>query len=193
MSLGARIVEAIIAELREKLGDRLEDALSTTPEEAPEVKRSIGDTSLTKLKNVTIKEKLGPLESGSRYNIKNKYGMLGKYQLSKEALQDLAYLGGIGNWLGKDGINSEIDFLTDATIQEKAMDEWLNLLNKRLERAGLFNYIGKEKDGVKITHEGLISAAHFAGINGLREWLRGDRDITDANNTTPLRYIKLFV
>jgi hypothetical protein len=140
-----------------------------------------------------IKLHLGQMESANDYKARNPYGMIGKYQLSPPALQDIGLLDSGRNWTGFMGINSEEEFLNSPKAQEEAMDKWLRLLDTRISRAGLYNYVGKEiSGGLKITQEGVVAAAHFAGVVGLKEWFEGKRVVEDANGSTPLIYLSMF-
>ena len=63
---------------------------------------------------------LGARESGGKYNVINKYGYAGKYQMGEMALTDAGYYtkpskkynnDWSGKFIGKDGVNSIQDFL----------------------------------------------------------------------------------
>lgn len=111
-----------------------------------------------------FKEDLGARESGGRYGIKNSYGYLGKYQFGKSAPIDLGYRTQNGGWTGKDGVNSESDFLNNPQAQENAMNQWSDQMNREIESAGLTKYIGQNIGGCTVTRSGLMAGRHLKGI-----------------------------
>jgi hypothetical protein len=119
--------------------------------------------------------------------------MLGKYQFSPPALQDIGFINARRNWTGLMGVRSDEDFLSSPEAQEVAIDRWLRLLDQRISAKGLYDYIGKKIDAdCTVTQEGIVAAAHFAGVRGLKEWFEGKRVIEDANGVTPLTYLRAF-
>lgn len=111
---------------------------------------------------------LGERESGGNYSIENTIGYLGKYQWGEAMLSDLGYYTEKpntidydndyeGKWTGKDGIYNKEDFLSNPSVQEKAIREEMELLNKRMEYYGYDKYIGKNINGIKITRSGILA------------------------------------
>ena len=79
------------------------------------------------------------------YDIENRFGFIGKYQFGEAALFDLGYYGldssdsnlfkndWVGNWSGKDGINSKQDYLSNGAVQEIMVRDWHVLLWNRIQ------------------------------------------------------------
>ena len=70
-------------------------------------------------------------ESSNNYNAYNSQGggigAIGKYQMRKPILQDLGYIDKKGAFTGKDGINSVDDFYKNHKVQEKSIQEMMNI------------------------------------------------------------------
>jgi len=137
---------------------------------------------------------LGGRESSGNYGAKNKYGYLGKYQFGKTALQDLGYRDKNGNWTGKNGVNSEADFLKAPEVQENAMKEFTQLQWKRLKGLGADKYIGQTVGGIKITKSGLVAAAHLGGPGNVVKFLKtgGQNVFRDGNGVPVTQYMAKF-
>lgn len=142
-----------------------------------------------------FKEDLGTRESSGNYQAVNQYGFLGKYQFGNLALIDIGYKTREGNWTGKNGINSQEDFLNSPQVQESAMEEWSQILNRDVELAGLERFIGQQiGDDCVVTRSGMLAGRHLLGIGnanrpGLRAYLEsnGEIDPMDGNPGDPHR------
>lgn len=136
-----------------------------------------------------FKEALGARESSGNYQAVNRLGYLGKYQFGSMALIDIGYKTRDGNWTGKNGINSQEDFLNSPQVQESAMEEWAVILNRDVELAGLERFIGQQiGDDCVVTRSGMLAGRHLLGIGnsnrpGLRAYLEsnGAIDPMDGN------------
>lgn len=142
---------------------------------------------------------VGTRESNNSYDAVNTLGFSGKYQFGKLALEDGGYikpgasrlgtnaqvLGNPDNWTGKDGINSQQDWLDSPDVQEKAMIEYTNRNRRTLER---INGI-REGDDLS-TRAGMIAGAHLLGAGGIRNWREG-RGGRDAYGTTGEEYFRI--
>jgi len=146
---------------------------------------------------------LGYRESSGRYNIENRYGYLGKYQMGEMALKDAGYYKGdstprindwIGEWTGKDGVWSKEDFLNNPQAQENAIREFHKKVWKYIKALGLDKYVGKTVAGIKITESGLIGGAHLVGVLNLKRFLHSNGQIIpkDGNGTPITHYIELL-
>jgi LysM repeat protein len=158
-------------------------------------------------------------EGGGNYKVVNKYGYVGKYQFGESALSDLGYYVSDGSspwikmpngheifryqwkgtWTGKDGINSLEDFRNFPDEQDVAALAWVRLLCSRARKAGADKYEGKVFSGIKITHSGIVGAAHLKGFGtekhpGVMQFLAssGKQDPEDANGTSVSDYIEKF-
>jgi len=146
---------------------------------------------------------LGYRESSGRYNIENRLGYLGKYQMGEAALKDAGYYKGdrtprvndwIGEWTGKDGVWSKEDFLNNPTAQENAIKEYHKKVWKYIVALGLDKYIGKKIGGVLITESGLLGGAHLVGVMNLKRFLNSNGQIIpkDGNDVPITHYIDLL-
>lgn len=146
-----------------------------------------------------FKEDLGVRESSGDYGVVNDAGYMGKYQFGQAALTDLGYMTAGGGWTGKDGINSQQDFLNSPQVQESAMDQWTVQMNREIQAYGLEQYIGQNIGGCTVTRSGLMAGRHLVGIgnsdrHGLRHWLEsgGTDNPVDGNGTQVSRYVCQF-
>jgi hypothetical protein len=158
-------------------------------------------------------------EGGGNYKVINKFGYVGKYQFGESALVDLGYYVSDGSspwvkmpdrhevfryqwkgrWTGKDGMNSLEDFRNSPDEQDVAAVAWVRLLCSRAHKAGAEKYEGKVISGIKITHSGIVGAAHLKGFGtekhpGVMQFLAssGKQDPEDANGTSVSEYICKF-
>ena len=125
-------------------------------------------------------EDLGMRESSGNYKAVNQYGYLGKYQFGRRTL----------NALGYQNISNR-EFLSDASIQEQAMDDLL-VHNKKILRRQIKKYSGKVVNGIYITESGILAAAHLAGPGNVRKFFRKGYEFKDGNGTKMTSYMKKF-
>lgn len=164
-------------------------------------------------------DKLGVKESSSipdgaqNYDAENPFGFIGKYQFGEAALFDLGYYGldgsdsnlfknnWIGNWSGKNGINSKQDYFNNGSVQEIIINDWHNILWGRIEFLGLEKYEGQILNGNLITFSGMLAASHLIGAgstssetSGLKGYLLSGAVFSpaDGNGTTANEYMTLF-
>lgn len=131
--------------------------------------------------NEIFLDSLGKQESGNRYDIVNKYGMLGKYQFSFTTLKGLGFK------------STRNKFLNTPFIQEVAMIKLLQE-NKRLLSKQIDQYTGKYINGILVTESGLLAAAHLAGAGSVKKWLRTNGEVTriDGFGTSIEKYLYKF-
>lgn len=139
----------------------------------------------------TAFEILGQRESSNNYEAVNRLGYLGKYQFGDLALQDLGFKDKDGNWIGKDGITSPEEFLKSPEIQDKAIEDYFKIQEGYLKAKGALEFIGAELDGIPVTEEGLLMAAHLVGAGAVSKMLKSGEIPEDANGTTATDYMKL--
>ncbi len=147
---------------------------------------------------------LGARESGKRYNILNKYGYAGKYQMGEAALIDSGYYKkGIskplnndwsGCFTGKDGVKSIQDFLNNPQAQENAQIIFKRRQWGYLKAVGADKYVGKVINGYMITPSGLLAGAHLKGAGSVIKYLKSNGKLCekDAFGTSVESYIKKF-
>lgn len=149
-----------------------------------------------------FREALGFRESSSNYQAENRIGYIGKYQLGEAMMHDLGYykpkfdgtykLDWIGEWTGKQGINSKEDFLNNPGVQESAFEEEMEKLNDRIKKFGLEKYINTIYNGKYITRSGMLAAAHLKGVGGLKKFFETGKDSTDGFGTQISSYLINF-
>ena len=137
-----------------------------------------------------VKKWLGHKESTNNYQEENSSGFIGKYQFGYSALIDIGFvkksarnnddLNDNKHWNivgGKQG------FLNNPTLQEQAMDMWLEKL---------YGYLNKSIPGfskLDVSEQaGLLGAAHLAGADGAAKWYKTGKNPSDAFGTKPSDY-----
>ena len=154
------------------------------------------DTSVDNGRKVVLDDdfynQLAMDESSNNYNAYNSQGggigAIGKYQMRKPILQDLGYVDKKGAFTGKDGINSVDDFYKNYKVQEKSIQEMMNINYGYIKKLKLLNYVGVDVSGIvknknsknrekmnvnfEITLRGLLAAAHREGVGILKNYLK---------------------
>jgi hypothetical protein len=115
--------------------------------------------------------------------ITNSLGYFGLYQFGKLALKD---------------VNMSLADMQDVSNQHKAMLKLTELNEKRLSPV-IDKFVGTVKDGVTITKNGILAAAHLLGASTVKDWFNNTTNTNlaksgfkDANGTHILQYLKLF-
>ncbi len=129
---------------------------------------------------IGFKEALAYNESRGFYNIKNKFGYLGKYQFGRITLKQF-------------NIKDTKAFLKNPALQEEIFEE-LCKLNKWILRKEIEKYSGQEINGIEITESGILAAAHLVGAKSVKRYLKSDGKIkiNDGFGTTIYSYLKKF-
>jgi len=129
--------------------------------------------------------KLGKLESNNNWQIYNKYGYMGEWQLG--ALRTLGY----HDITFKEFKKNPNIFPPD--LQKEAVIKLMDFNEKRIDKY-FSDYIGKSINGVEITKEGLLAAAHLGGLGSVRKYLYSNGKVNkrDAYKTSIEDYIKHF-
>ncbi len=100
---------------------------------------------------------------------------LGRYQLTPVSLRAAGMMDQTGNWTGKYSVHSRAEFLADPEVQEKALTDYLDDLERQLRANGAFAHIGETIDGLKarfpVTRAGIIAAAHREGARATADYL----------------------
>jgi hypothetical protein len=142
------------------------------------------------------------LESGGilePYHAINRYGYMGKYQFSKKTLRGLVRTGYLK------ATNKELrNFMRDPELQERAMVALVKNNKKTLLNYGLYRYIGREVNGVKVTMSGMLASAHLLGPYAVSHYLKNGGSLKtvklrgvvirkyDGNGTSLEDYMKHF-
>jgi hypothetical protein len=144
----------------------------------PKLEAEVG---INKIKNTNaFLNDMGLRESSNRYEVVNQYGYLGKYQFSRQTLNDIGF---------KHVSNRE--FLASPQIQEEAMHILLEQ-NKYTLRHQIKKYDSKIVKGVLVTESGILAAAHLAGAGNVKEWFKNGKEFKDGNGTKLTTYLKTF-
>lgn len=138
------------------------------------------------LQSMTVKQfkdKLAEIETGGYakpYQTVNRYGYLGKYQISKEFLAKYA------------GVDKRV-YLSSPWLQEKTMNRLCRHYLSEIIRIRLNKYVGKEINGITVTLEGLMAGYHQHPV-ALVKWLRSDgkTDLTDGNKCPVSKFVETF-
>lgn len=127
-----------------------------------------------------FKEAMGFKESRGNYFAVNSFGYLGKYQFGASALRAV-------------GVYNTRSFLRKPEIQEKAFIAYLER-NKWVLREEIEAFSGKTLRGIQITESGILAAAHLAGPQNVKRYLRslGNHNASDANGASIRYYMKKF-
>ena len=163
-------------------------------DDAPNPPGGIGP--LTQIHVKGIMTQLGYSESTFQYTRVNQLGYAGKYQFGASALVDTLYIKLAatnvykGNramnyptsWTGRNGVNSQSDWLNNKQAQESAMYE---LLTKSY---GFLSANGGIKNGDDLcTVAGMLCVSHLLGPTGSINW-RKTAQGADANGTSGIVY-----
>lgn len=138
---------------------------------------------------------LGFRESSDRYDVENRYGYLGRYQMGKLALQEAGFLDSDGNWTSlanSYGIYSESDFLQSPDGQDAAIRACHRKLCEYIRYYGLDEYVGTRYFGVKVTESGLLAACHLVGAPSLKRALQKNEMVYDGNRVPASEYMELL-
>lgn len=129
---------------------------------------------------IGFKQAVAIKESQGLYKLINPYGYMGKYQFGRSALRSL-------------GITNTKDFLNNPRLQERAFKALLSK-NKWELREEIRVFDGKVIKGIKITESGLLAAAHLAGAQSVKNFLRsnGRKGFRDGFGTSLKSYIRKF-
>ena len=119
-----------------------------------------------------FREAVGQRESGGRYDARNQYGYLGKYQFGVARLADLG-LADSGHFLQP---LTEHDFLASGGLQDLAFRV----------------HVVKLREDIRKFESGLVGMAHLGGIGNVHKLLTTGEVFKDGNGTPITEYFKLF-
>lgn len=127
-------------------------------------------------------DKIAEIETpGGGYQTVNRYGMMGRYQFSPSTVKVLGYS------------ISKSEFLRNKEIQDSVMVTYMRENEKTLQQL-INRYNGRTVKGIKITRASILAGAHFAGSNGVVQFLTNNSNTgtIDANGTTLRKYMSYF-
>ncbi len=127
-----------------------------------------------------LMDAVGQRESSNRYDVVNRFGYQGRYQIGKMVMKDL-------------GIKGGKTFLQDHTLQDNAFKALLSINKYRL-RNFITKYENRYINGIKITESGMLMASHLVGSKHVKRYLRsgGKKIKKDGNGVSLEHYIELF-
>ncbi len=122
---------------------------------------------------------LGEIESGNNYSKVNSegggFGALGKYQIRRDGFRDMGYIDQNNQWIGKNNIYSNQDYLNNNQAQEKALDDFMQEKYKQLKNNGSYQYLNYHIKGIvddfDVTDTGLLAASHREGAGAVHNYL----------------------
>lgn len=159
------------------------------------------------VKYISIKEMLkinSKIESRGKYNIANKYGYIGKYQIGKLALLDINY---DTSWIQKvqesiysvkDSTSGYTNYYFDLSLfppskQEEAIIKLIKRNEKVYLKKTIEKYVGKTIDDVKITKAGILSASFLGSFNVITFLdTNGENNPTDGFGHTVRDRLEMF-
>lgn len=111
-------------------------------------------------------------------------GVFGQYRIPKSVLKAFGYIDHKGNWTGKGGLRSELDFNLSLHAQKEIAKEYAECVDAHLKMASMYDkYVGTFWGKTLITEEGLLQAAYLLGADRLYWGLQNE------NNAGILEYI----
>jgi len=136
-------------------------------------------------------------ESSGRWDISNKHGYMGLFQIGKRALKDIAKrtndpeLKDIHKKVTIDKFNESPDIFP-VDLQTKAFKQLLK--NNQHYLRNYYDYIDTTINGIHITEAGLLAGAHLVGNGGVKKFLRsnGEKDPVDGNGIHVSEYLAKF-
>ena len=138
---------------------------------------------------------LGFRESSNRYDIVNRFGYMGRYQMGELALQEAGMMDADGAWTAlanSYGIYSREDFLDSPEVQDMAVRAYHKKTWAYIEWMELDAYVGSTYCGVTVTESGLLAACHLVGVGGVKRGLQNGQHVYDANRVSAAEYMELF-
>ena len=143
---------------------------------------------LSASKDMDFKNTMRKSESSDNYMVVNKEGYMGAFQFGDARLQDY-------KTANKEEFTNQ-EFLNNKDLQEKVFDWHVGDIVKYIQDNNLDEAIGKKVNGVVITLNGLVAAAHLGGKFGMRQYVESGFDKKfnkeDSNGTSLFDYIQRF-
>jgi len=138
-----------------------------------------------------FKNDLGKRESGNNYLIKNTLGYLGRWQFGMARLCDYGIVEKVeGKYKWMNGYSEEI-FLNNPCLQDKVFKWHVENLKSYIEK-NLYDYLGKNINGIYIDVSGLVAGSHLGGIGNVKKFLQAGENKVDAYGTSIGSYIQNF-
>lgn len=146
---------------------------------------------LTTDQTQALMAQIGYAESTGEYDVINKQGYVGKYQLSSSALEEVGYLkpgtpqtaeaiNNPNNWRGGSEAPANVqEFLNNPAAQEQAMQNYTKNNYAKLEESGLVNQNSSAE-----TVSGMVAASHVGGVKTVDMWAKGGIDITNQSGNS---------
>ena len=127
-------------------------------------------------------DRIAQIETGGDgYRVVNKYGMMGRYQFSSQAIRAV----------GLDVTKQQ--FLLNKELQDTAMVRLMEINEQSLSEY-IERYDGKTVKGVRVNRASILAGAHFAGVSGVKQFLTNDNHTgtIDGFGTSLRKYMLQF-
>ncbi len=157
-------------------------------------------TLISKKKFMSMNSKI---ESNHRWDIVNKHGYMGKYQIGKIQLLELGYdtvwveevvnsIQEVEDSTGKISYHLDLAVFTPSK-QEEAINKYFSKMEKIYLKKHIKRYVGKTIDGIRITKAGILSAS-MLGHGKVCKFLESDGkdNRTDRNGQSIKFRLKKF-
>jgi hypothetical protein len=113
------------------------------------------------------------------------YGHGGRGQFGTARLKDAYRAGAL------DRPMTAAEFANEPLSVQQRVEQWhVQDIGNYIERNNLDQYIGQTVNGVEVTPNGMIAAAHLGGSGGLKSWLKSGRNPSDAYGTSLTDYMR---
>jgi len=127
-------------------------------------------------------DKIAEIETpGGGYQTVNRFGMMGRYQFSPEAIKAV-------------GIRvTRQQFLRNKELQDTAMVRLMKLNEKELS-GYIERFDGRTVKGIRVTRASILAGAHFAGAGGVKQFLTNNNHTgtVDGFGTSLRKYMSYF-
>jgi len=134
------------------------------------------------------------------YEERHPDGALGRYQMTRTALDDIKWRNRDGTWTEearKHGVASDADFLENPQAQETAMDKLLDRYEEQADKKRLFDRVGQTFEGregkIEVTKAGVMAAVHHGGATGTVRYFEKIDQADDVSNDAPLNEMQTAI
>jgi hypothetical protein len=141
---------------------------------------------VTKIEKKEFFDKIAYMESRGKYNVSNKYLMLGKYQASYSSLKEFGYSKekilkirkSIYSEKNSNGVSLYYfdEQLFPSHEQERFIEYYFDKIENVYMKKYIQNYVGKTIDGVYVSKAGILCASTL-GLNHVKDFLKSDGKI----------------
>ncbi|MGH1445576.1 MAG: hypothetical protein ACRBBO_05980 [Cognatishimia sp.] len=114
------------------------------------------------------------------------YGHGGRGQFGTARLKDAYRAGALSRPM------TAAEYAKQPLAVQERVEKWhVQDIGNYVQRNNLDKYIGQTVNGVKVTPNGMIAAAHLGGSGGLKKWLQTGYNPSDAYGTSLSKYMDI--